>query len=58
MKILDKLDKKNIVAFELNHTKDKIDVYEKCDLIYSTTLSKDELKELIKELKELHKEMV
>jgi len=58
MTILEKLSNENIVSFDLNSTKDTIHITECCDLWYSTALSKKEVKQMIDELRLLHKQMV
>ena len=57
MTILEKLEEKRIVGFEIATSGTSLLVQESCDYYYKTWLTKAEVGQLIKELKSLHKQM-
>lgn len=58
MKILDFLEEKEVVRFELNEDKTLTNVLECCDYCFGVDLSKQQLKQLISELEEIHEKML
>lgn len=57
MTILEKLEEKGIVGFEICPSTGELFIIECCDYYYKTSLTKTEVAQLIKELKSLHKQM-
>lgn len=57
MTILEKLEEKSIVGFEISPNGRRLILQECCDHYYSTWLTKAEVGQLIEELKSLHEQM-